>query len=321
MVACKHTLRVYLCVCACACCCCTELPSLLAPTRPPPTRPPARACVRACRGKAASADLTKKAVLLSGSPGIGKTSSALIVCRELGYEPIEVRLAGCWLGGGWLGGGRRWVGWWDGLAGGGRVWGAREGRQGRAARRSRRPPTCPWGIFHPSPPILPHLPRCSPTHTHTHTCRLPPTPHRPCTFALQVNASDSRGKSDASVLKGVGGKLANAVKEMSTNTALSVDAQGQRKKVRAPLRPPARPAPPCPRTPQLRAVAAVALTAAAEASQWVLWGVCCIHSRVRVGRGVVEARRPGCGGASAPHDRPPFLWRTLSPLQASLLLM
>ena len=105
MVACKHTLRVYLCVCACACCRCTELPSLLAPTRPPPTRPPARACVRACRGKAASADLTKKAVLLSGSPGIGKTSSALIVCRELGYEPIEVRLAGCWLGGGWLGGG------------------------------------------------------------------------------------------------------------------------------------------------------------------------------------------------------------------------
>lgn len=36
-------------------------------------------------------DVKKKAVLLSGPPGIGKTSSALIVCRELGFEPVEVR--------------------------------------------------------------------------------------------------------------------------------------------------------------------------------------------------------------------------------------
>jgi hypothetical protein len=49
----------------------------------------------------------------------------------------------------------------------------------------------------------------------------------------QVNASDARGKADSSVLKGVGGKLANAVKELSTNRAVSYDAQGQRKKVRA----------------------------------------------------------------------------------------
>ena len=34
--------------------------------------------------------MMKKAVLLSGPPGIGKTSSALILCRELGFEPIEV---------------------------------------------------------------------------------------------------------------------------------------------------------------------------------------------------------------------------------------
>lgn len=47
----------------------------------------------------------------------------------------------------------------------------------------------------------------------------------------QVNASDARGKSDASALKGVGGKLANAIKEMSTNTAVSYDRQGHRKKV------------------------------------------------------------------------------------------
>ncbi len=36
------------------------------------------------------AELRKRAVLLSGSPGVGKTSAALIVCRELGFEPIEV---------------------------------------------------------------------------------------------------------------------------------------------------------------------------------------------------------------------------------------
>lgn len=44
-----------------------------------------------CRGKMKPDDVKKKAVLLSGPPGIGKTSSALIVCRELGFEPVEVR--------------------------------------------------------------------------------------------------------------------------------------------------------------------------------------------------------------------------------------
>mmetsp|Transcript_687 Transcript_687/g.1994 ORF Transcript_687/g.1994 Transcript_687/m.1994 type:complete len:1093 (+) Transcript_687:367-3645(+) len=35
-------------------------------------------------------DTSKKAVLISGTPGIGKSSSALIICRELGLEVIEV---------------------------------------------------------------------------------------------------------------------------------------------------------------------------------------------------------------------------------------
>merc|ERR1712050_190611 len=32
----------------------------------------------------------KKAVLLNGPPGIGKTSSALIICKELGFHTVEV---------------------------------------------------------------------------------------------------------------------------------------------------------------------------------------------------------------------------------------
>ncbi|CAK0781580.1 hypothetical protein CVIRNUC_005412 [Coccomyxa viridis] len=35
-------------------------------------------------------DLSKKALMLSGPPGIGKTSSAMIVARELGFMPVEV---------------------------------------------------------------------------------------------------------------------------------------------------------------------------------------------------------------------------------------
>ena len=75
--------------------------------------------------KDAASDMKKKAVLLSGSPGIGKTSAALIAAREEGFVPVE------------------------------------------------------------------------------------------------VNASDTRSKSDASVLKGIGGKLSNSIKEMSTNVSLA----------------------------------------------------------------------------------------------------
>ena len=35
-------------------------------------------------------DDDKKAALLFGGPGIGKTSSANIICKELGYQVMEV---------------------------------------------------------------------------------------------------------------------------------------------------------------------------------------------------------------------------------------
>lgn len=70
-------------------------------------------------------DLRKRAALISGPPGIGKTTAALCLCRELGLRAVE------------------------------------------------------------------------------------------------VNASDTRSKADASVLKGVAGKLSNSIKELSTNTAVS----------------------------------------------------------------------------------------------------
>ena len=40
----------------------------------------------AAKGK----DAPKKAVLISGPPGIGKTSAAKIVCRTLGFDVLEV---------------------------------------------------------------------------------------------------------------------------------------------------------------------------------------------------------------------------------------
>lgn len=38
---------------------------------------------------------------------------------------------------------------------------------------------------------------------------------------MQVNASDSRGKADAKIIKGIGGNTSNSIKELVSNEALS----------------------------------------------------------------------------------------------------
>lgn len=42
------------------------------------------------KGKKQNDPNAKKAVLLSGSPGIGKTSAAKVVCKMLGFDAVEV---------------------------------------------------------------------------------------------------------------------------------------------------------------------------------------------------------------------------------------
>ncbi|GLT50030.1 hypothetical protein SLA2020_235420 [Shorea laevis] len=84
------------------------------------------------KGKRQNDPNAKKAVLLSGTPGIGKTTSAKLVCQMLGFQTIE------------------------------------------------------------------------------------------------VNASDTRGKADAKISKGIGGSNANSVKELVSNEALSVDMDQSR---------------------------------------------------------------------------------------------
>ena len=51
-------------------------------------------------------------------------------------------------------------------------------------------------------------------------------------LAVEVNASDTRNKADNSALKGIGGKLANSIKELATNTAIGTGYDGKRKRVR-----------------------------------------------------------------------------------------
>ena len=52
---------------------------------------------------------------------------------------------------------------------------------------------------------------------------------------MEINASDTRNKADSKITGGMGGKLANAVKEMCTNTAIGRDERGQKKRVSLPL--------------------------------------------------------------------------------------
>ena len=53
---------------------------------------------------------------------------------------------------------------------------------------------------------------------------------------IEVNASDTRNKADgqATVKKGIDGKLANSIKVLTTNTSIGAGADGRPKKVRRP---------------------------------------------------------------------------------------
>lgn len=60
---------------------------------------------------------------------------------------------------------------------------------------------------------------------------------------MEVNASDTRNKADASALKGVGAKLANSIKELSTNAAIRLGPDDEPKRVNPTLFYPVLPAP------------------------------------------------------------------------------
>ena len=49
---------------------------------------------------------------------------------------------------------------------------------------------------------------------------------------VEVNASDTRNKADKSAKGGMAGKLANNIKELANNRALTSGAQGEEKMVR-----------------------------------------------------------------------------------------
>ncbi|KAG4980033.1 hypothetical protein JHK84_033609 [Glycine max] len=92
------------------------------------------------QGKKQNDSGLKKAVLLSGTPGIGKTTSATLVCQELGFQAIEV------------------------------------------------------AIF-----LVKFI------------------------YLEKVNASDSRGKADSKIEKGISGSKTNSVKELVTNEAIGIN--------------------------------------------------------------------------------------------------
>ena len=83
-------------------------------------------------------------------------------------------------------------------------------------------------------PVQPPCSACLPTSTTRvqHLICLLPYLYRELGFTpVEVNASDTRNKADASALKGVGAKLANSIKELSTNTAIGLGADDKPKRV------------------------------------------------------------------------------------------
>lgn len=49
---------------------------------------------------------------------------------------------------------------------------------------------------------------------------------------MEINASDTRNRADTKITGGIGGKLANAIKEMATNRAINLDPSGGKKRVK-----------------------------------------------------------------------------------------
>lgn len=58
---------------------------------------------------------------------------------------------------------------------------------------------------------------------------------------VEVNASDTRNKSDSNTGAGINGKLANSIKELATNRAIGLGSDGKPKKVRSGLLLPRKP--------------------------------------------------------------------------------
>jgi replication factor C subunit 1 len=127
--------------------------------------------------------MSKKAVLLSGPPGIGKTSSAHIIARCGDRQPPVLLLMDV---------------------------------------------TAAVSHAAASPRITPHHPHNT---SFLPACYLCATCSELGYHVVEVNASDARGKADSKLTAGIGGKLANTVREMVTSTALSAPGGAQRLQV------------------------------------------------------------------------------------------
>lgn len=144
------------------------------------------------KGKGKLNEEPRKAALLSGPPGIGKTSTALIVSRELGYEVLEVIVP-------------LFFAYFCSLS----LPNSQCNRAlisfGVGIRVVLEPPRL--GIVFVQMRVLKQK------------------------LGLQVNASDARGKADAEVKHGMVGRTSNIIKELVTNQCVTVDMSSPHKKM------------------------------------------------------------------------------------------